>query len=608
MAKSRIIGLIISVWKAVIGLYEASFLAKMIDGVCNFFRRNANKSIAVRVFKHGVFGGEWWKNSLAYRIMCLPLSGRSEYVGSRSGICDALVNILDIPLRSIGIIVAAYAAALAATMTVCGNTDVLNIAVAAALAVVAVICVILSRSCRSLFLGSRVCGFVGTLFYDGEVRETDEKNIPCKGISIIAGLFGIAAGVISPAAVTLVFTGILFAAAVIARFEIGVFAVLFFAAFLPTSAVAGLSVLTVIGFAAALLEGRVNNLKPTAIAPLLAIYILLGAFSTATSFDVSSSAFIYIVYLVFIAVYAVIANTLTTPSRWRAGVAVFAFGALFIAALGILQNFTMDATTQSWVDTQMFEDIKIRVYATFDNPNVLGQYFIIVIPIIFSLFVLSAKLPQKTVWLTIFAVCFLCLLYTWSRGAWVGVVLGIGIFLLIRDRRWIVLGVLALLAMPFVLPDSIMNRLLSIGNTGDSSTAYRVSVWIASARMALDYWMSGVGYGSEAFAAVYSGYALNGAGYALHSHNFYIQLIADVGIGGLIAYILIIWTAYKEISTIKNNSMIKTVCFAFAGVIAGYLFQGVAESLWYNMRMSLMFWIVMAFIMSGARLDKEGSV
>lgn len=153
-----------------------------------------------------------------------------------------------------------------------------------------------------------------------------------------------------------------------------------------------------------------------------------------------------------------------------------------------------------------------------------------------------------------------------------------------------------------------MNRLLSIGNTGDSSTAYRVSVWIASARMALDYWMSGVGYGSEAFAAVYSGYALNGAGYALHSHNFYIQLIADVGIGGLIAYILIIWTAYKEISTIKNNSMIKTVCFAFAGVIAGYLFQGVAESLWYNMRMSLMFWIVMAFIMSGARLDKEGSV
>ena len=89
------------------------------------------------------------------------------------------------------------------------------------------------------------------------------------------------------------------------------------------------------------------------------------------------------------------------------------------------------------------------------------------------------------------------------------------------------------LAMPFVLPQSILERLISIGNIGDSSTAYRVSVWIASARMARDFWMSGVGFGSDAFAAVYSGYALNGAGFALHSHNFYIQLVVDMGIGGL---------------------------------------------------------------------------
>lgn len=603
MAGSRIVTLVMSLWKTIVCWYEASFISKAINGVCSFFIKNADGSIVVRAFRHGAFGGEWWKNSMAYRLMCIPLSGRKATVKMKSTILDSLLDIFNIPLKSIGVILLAYSVAMLAVSFIDYST--LNIVFGAGLLVVALLCLIFSKSLYSLYLGSGLLRFIGGLFYDGEYRECSDRKISIIPACFAAAIIGAAAGVVSPIIVTIAIIGILVALVIVARFEVGVFLVLFLAAFLPTAAVAGLGVITVIGFAVALFTGRIKNLKPTAIAPLLAIYVLFGIFSTATSFNIPSSAFVFVVYLVFIATYAVIANTLTTTAKWRAAVVTFALSALMIALFGIVQNFTMDATTQSWVDPEMFEDIKIRVYATFDNPNVLGQYFIITIPIIFALFVFSKKLTQKAAWLGVFAVSFLCLLYTWSRGAWVGVVLGIGVFLLIRDRRWIVLLILGILAMPFVLPESIMNRLLSIGNTGDSSTAYRVSVWIASARMALDYWMSGVGYGSDAFAAVYSSYALNGAGYALHSHNFYIQFIADVGIGGLIAYILIVLTAYREISAVKNNQMIKTVSFALAGTLAGYLFQGVAESLWYNMRMSLMFWIVMAFIISGARLDKE---
>ena len=605
MAESKILAFVISLWKTIVCWYEASFISLAINAVCSFFIKNADGSAAVKAFRHGAFGGEWWKNSTAYRLMTLAVSGRKTAINLKSSVLDGLLSVFNIPLGSIGVIVLAYSLVMLAVSYACSNLSVINLVVGAGLTVAAIICLIFSKSLYSLYLGSGLFRFIGRLFYGGEYRDCAYKKISIIPVSIFAAIVGAAAGAVSPLLVTIAVVGALFAMVVVARFEVGVFSVLFLAAFLPTAAVAGLGVLTILGFAVALFTGRISNLKPTAIAPLLAIYVLLGIFSTATSFNIPSSAFVFVVYLVFIATYAVIANTLNTTAKWRAAVVTFALGALLIALFGIVQNFTMDATTQSWVDAEMFEDIKIRVYATFDNPNVLGQYFIITIPIIFSLFVYSKKLAEKTAWLGVFAASFLCLLYTWSRGAWVGVVLGIGVFLLIRDRRWIVLGILALLAAPFVLPESIMNRLLSIGNTGDSSTAYRVSVWIASARMALDYWMSGVGYGSEAFAAVYSTYALNGAGYALHSHNFYIQFIADVGIGGLVAYILIVLTAYREIATVKNNQMIKTISFALAGTLAGYLFQGIAESLWYNMRMSLMFWIVMAFIVSGARLDKE---
>ena len=606
MADSFIVGLIISAWKAIVRWYDNSMLSRVINSVCDFFVKRASGSFTVRMFLHGFCGGQWWKNSLSYRLLSAPLRGSEARKIKEGTVIDGVLNIFHIPLKYFGAVFIAAAAGMAVSAAACGNIGAkMYVAVIACLIAAAVLCFIFSKSLYALYSGSRIARFIGGFFTDGIYTAPKEKKLNLTVTCTAAALCGIAAGVSNPLFPFAAVIGILFAAAVIARFEIGVYMIIFFAAFLPTSAMAALCVLSLIGFAAALWAGRVNASGLSSFAPLIALYVIFGFFSTLTSFHVAKSAFIFCVYLIFISAYILIINTLTTPARWRAAAVTFAAGALFIGLLGIMQNFTMAVTTQSWVDTQMFEDIKTRVYATFDNPNVLGQYLIITIPIIFSLFWYERKLTKKTVWLGVFAVCFLCLIYTWSRGAWVGVVLGVAVFLLLKDRRWIVLCILGLLALPFVLPPSILNRLLSIGNTGDSSTAYRVSVWIASARMARDFWMSGVGFGSDAFAAVYANYALNGAGFALHSHNFYIQLVVDMGIGGLVTYLLMIATAYREIASVKSrNTIIRNVTLAAAGVLAGYLFQGVAESLWYNLRMSLIFWILMGLIVSGAKIDR----
>lgn len=604
MAESKIIKIIITIWKYIVACYDGSLLARGINGVCDFFVKRSDGSFFVRVFKHGAFGGSWWENSGIKGAISRVTNGRECKKFSAGGFVETLLGIFNIPLRDIGTVVLSFTAGMMLTMVVSDKTGTFDVCAATFLAVVGILCVVFTKSAYSLYLGSKLLTFIGGFFYDGEYKEPVNKELgDIKTIAGCAVIFGTLAGRISPFGSVLMLVGTLFAVAVIARFEIGIFSLLFLVAYLPTALCAALTVLTAVGFLVALLTGRITY-KPTVMLPLFAIYIILGIFATFTSFNVKSSAFVFAVYLVFILAYAMISNTLTDSKRWRAAVVTFALGAVFVALLGIVQNFTMDTTVGSWVDENMFEDIKVRVFATFDNPNVLGQYFIIVIPIIFALFVWSEKILQKGVWLSVFAIAFLCLLYTWSRGAWVGVMLGIAVFLLVRDRRWIVLGILALLAAPFILPDSIMNRLLSIGNTSDSSTAYRVSVWIASARMAVDFWMSGVGFGSDAFQSIYASYALNGAGYALHSHNFYIQLVTDMGVGGLIVYLLIILTACREIAAVKNNKLIKTVSLSLLGVLAGYSFQGVAENLWYNMRMSLILWIVIAFIVSGAKIDK----
>lgn len=605
MVKSRIINALICMWYFAVACYDESFLARIINSVCDFFINRADGSFFVGMFKKGFCTGAWWKSSIIYKIFTTVFKGSQKGIFKDGAVFGALANIFDVKLSFIGKIILSFTPGLAVTALISSQFSVYCMVLCILLAVIGLFCLILKGSMRMLFKGSILLSFFAGFFSD-EITSEGELSAPDSVIAVYASLaFGLLAGFVSPVLCTAAILGVIFACLVVARYEIGIYSVLFLAAFLPTAAVAGLCVLSIVGFVYALMSGRVTNIKPSALAPGLMLYLLFAVFSTATSFNVPSSAFIFCVYAVFIGAYFVMVNTFTTKNKYKGACACFAFGVLFVAAIGIWQNFNVSSTTSSWVDANMFEDIKTRVYATFENPNVLGQYFIITLPLAFALFVSATKPLYKLGWLGIFCVGFLCLIYTWSRGAWVGVMLALVIFLLVRDRRWFVLCILGLLLMPFVLPESILNRILSLGNTGDSSTAYRVSVWIASYRMALEFWMLGVGYGSDAFSSVYSTYALNGAGFALHSHNFYIQLVTDAGIGALIAFLLIILTALSRTCIVKKSNDVRNISFATVGITAGYLFQGIAESLWYNLRMSLLFWIVMALAVCGCRIDSE---
>ncbi len=605
MGKSSIISAVITIWNFLIACYEGSFIARIIDSVCDFFKKRADGSFFVNEFLKGFCTGEWWENSLIYKLFTCVFKGSRNGILKDGTIFGALVNLFDLQLFFIGKVVVAYAAGMALTVLIFNKLTLVSGAVCVFLLVAGVICLVLNGSMRSLYMGSILLKFAGNFFYDNGVEEKEPIIIGTLIPVWVAAVMGIISGISDPLLCTVAIMAIFYACAVFARYEIGIYSILFLAAFLPTAAVAGLCVLSCAGFGYALLSGRVKNVTPSVLAPGVMLYILFAVFSTATSFDIPSSAFIFCVYMVFIATYFVMVNTFTTKARYKGACACFAIGVLFIAAIGIWQNFNVSSTTSSWVDSNMFEDIKTRVYATFDNPNVLGQYFIITLPFVFALFSSVKKPLVKLGWLAVFAVGFLCLIYTWSRGAWVGVMLALVIFLLIRDRRWFVLCILGLLLMPFVLPESILNRILSLGNTGDSSTAYRVSVWIASYRMALEFWMLGVGYGSDAFAAVYSNYALNGAGFALHSHNFYIQLVTDAGVGALLSFVLIVLTALSRTCKVSAPKDVRNISLATVGIMAGYMFQGIAESLWYNLRMSLLFWIVMAFAVCGCKIKTK---
>ena len=334
-------------------------------------------------------------------------------------------------------------------------------------------------------------------------------------------------------------------------------------------------------------------------------FLFMGiAFAIAAVFSYArtSSVKIALVYIAFLcATYALI-RLLSTKKMLLTvinGISVFSIP---VSLFGIFQHFTGFDEQNTWIDTEMFDEISGRVVSFFGNPNVFGEYLILVIlTSLICFFIMNNKYVKL---LHLLAVGFsgVALIFTYSRGCWIGVLFAIVIFLFMSKRKvfaaFCVLGMCSV----FFLPDSIITRFTSVGNLADSSTSYRVYIWEGTLKMLKDFWVTGIGLGSDAFNAIYPLYAYS-AITAPHPHNLYLVILTETGMVGAVAFLTIIVFYYKRLFSVVKNSNDNTLKIIASGLVAamsGFLLQGMFDNVWYNYRVFLLFWIYIAI---GAVVD-----
>lgn len=329
---------------------------------------------------------------------------------------------------------------------------------------------------------------------------------------------------------------------------------------------------------------------------LFGVFMLCGGLVSAAPGAGLRYALLYCCYL---SGYFLVVNLIRTREWvYRCLLALLSSGTL-VSLYGIYQYFFGGANT-TWQDEEMFTEISGRVVSTLENPNVLAEYLIMLLPVAVALFFTARGKRERIGALAAGAAGLGCLIYTWSRGAWLGFMIAILLFMLIYTRKTMIvvlLGVFSLPVLPFVLPDSIIQRFASIGNMADSSTAYRVHIWQGAIAMIRDFWTSGIGVGPDVFAQVYPFYTLAGIESAPHSHNLYLQILIEMGVGGLIAFVAAMVIFVQSVLTFYNRPesgmrrdqvlSVAVMCGALA-----VLAQGMTDYIWYNYRIYLIFWIM----------------
>jgi hypothetical protein len=343
-------------------------------------------------------------------------------------------------------------------------------------------------------------------------------------------------------------------------------------------------------------------------AALLFIAMLFVTAALSVGWMESMQQFVLYFFISFV-LYALIVAMLDRDHMVKFIMLLTVSGA-FVALYGIYQNFTLGFTAAKWIDVTSNPDISVRVFATFGNPNIFGQYLIMVMPLTFILIFLRRS------WLTIlgcgtaFLLMGAALALTYSRGSWLAFAFAMVILATFISRRLLVTGlILVVLSIPYI-PDQIITRLSTLANpAADSSANYRLQMWDSAFSMIRDYWLTGIGYDQTTFLKVYADY-MQPSVLVYHFHNIYLMSFVTGGILLAASLLIMLYQAVRTsiVGLFRNAGRNRASSLIIKGAAAALIaiaVAGLSEDVWRNYRVDFMFWIVLAIISASYNTTRD---
>jgi putative inorganic carbon (HCO3(-)) transporter len=333
------------------------------------------------------------------------------------------------------------------------------------------------------------------------------------------------------------------------------------------------------------------------------VYGLIASLSTSLSIRF----FIFYVIAFLITLYTVSAVHRVEELQL---VAVIAAAGLTVAALyGCYQGVVGVPVVANQQDILLNKNMPGRVYSFFDNPNNFAEVLVMLMPLLLGLLLNAKTWRGKLLAALALIPCVGSIGFTYSRSGWIGLAIALAVFLVLLNWRFLpaflVLGAMAI----HFLPESIIKRILTIGNMEDSSTRYRFAIYGNSRYLIQDYGARGVGLGTDVMREVFKVYPTMFDGhYPIHTHNNYLQMLGELGLFGAVAYLaLVVGQVKRGVKAFYSgrDRAAKNLLAAAIGSFCGILVIGVAEYTWFYPRNLFVWWFLFAIITACVKLLKN---
>ncbi len=244
--------------------------------------------------------------------------------------------------------------------------------------------------------------------------------------------------------------------------------------------------------------------------------------------------------------------------------------------------------TKSAVDTIEFS--KHRVGGTLGGANGLAWYLDYILPLVFAVIINRIRKSYRIILTFVFLLGVISLIFTFSRGGWIAFLIGSSIVLLFYLRRlpmikklYIAVVIILILGVSLMLILSVPNPIKERFTVDDRGSAYS-RVKLAEVAFAMIKSNPVIGVGLNNYTLVHHEYDYGvdkiTSYYPVPVHNVFLQLAAEIGIPGVVFFIVFIFLIYINSSryVLSSDGFGGCILTGIMGGITAGLVQAMVEN------------------------------
>ncbi len=330
---------------------------------------------------------------------------------------------------------------------------------------------------------------------------------------------------------------------------------------------------------------------------LLIITLIRGAISTNIVESIPSA----LSTVCLMSFYFILTNLIRTKEWFRRCLVSLVLSGMAVAIIGIIQVIIGKLSVRVPDLLKLFSNEQSAT-GPFNDPNTFAHYLAAIIPFTIVHFISerSGRKKLSGVFFGIIMVIALCLAH--SLSGIIGIVFATLLLLIIFNRNFSYLALAFCVLCPvlyFTLPQNALDSILSIKILEGVSITGIVNETREGFAMVLEK-PFGIGSGVEVFKSAFQ----TSEGYF---DNAIIQALLEYGVIGFVAILLfgimLMRLTFSYCLKAKNQYRKINCCVGFCAV-AGLVVSSVINYTWYDKRIFLMFWILVAISFAYMRIER----
>jgi len=197
------------------------------------------------------------------------------------------------------------------------------------------------------------------------------------------------------------------------------------------------------------------------------------------------------------------------------------------------------------------------------------------------------------------------LLYSFSRGAYLGFVAALVVQGLFKNRKLLLLVIVLLCCWRFVLPESVLERItMTVGDDGklEASSADRVLIWEDAEKLVLENPLFGTGFATYLYMHRVKHYE--------DTHNYYLKMVVENGFVGLILLFSVIFTAWRQgylLFRSAEQPLMRGLGLGFVALITSVLIVNIFGDRFAYLQVNGCTWVLMACVVRSRVWLQEAS-